>query len=101
MMRHEEWFSYLEKPKKQGVVETGDNTPHTIKHVGEVPLNYFGQERETHERVIRPDKNEEPGVGWTDHRLGDASSIHESQVLHQRRGQSHCTRAPKMEDVHS
>ena len=40
MTSHKEWFSYLEKPKKQGVVETGDDTPHTIEHVGEVPLSH-------------------------------------------------------------
>ena len=34
---HEEWFSYLEKLEQLGVIEPGDNTPHTIKHVGEVP----------------------------------------------------------------
>ena len=43
MTSHEEWFSYLEKPKKQGVVKTGDDTPHTIKHVGEVPRGHVGQ----------------------------------------------------------
>ena len=42
---HQEWLSYLEKPEKQGVVETGDDTPHTIEHVSEVPLNYIGQKR--------------------------------------------------------
>ena len=42
MTSHEEWFSYLEKPEKQGVVETGDDTPHTIEHVGEVPLSHVG-----------------------------------------------------------
>ena len=45
MTSHEEWFSYLEKPKKKGVVETGDDTPHTIKHVGEVPLIHVEQKR--------------------------------------------------------
>ena len=33
----------MEKPEKPGVVETGDDTPHTIEHVGEVPLNHVGQ----------------------------------------------------------
>ena len=37
MTSHEEWFSYLEKPEQLGVVETGDDTPHPIEHVGEVP----------------------------------------------------------------
>ena len=43
MTSHEEWFSYLEKPEHHGVVEIGDDTPHTIKHVGEVPLSHVGQ----------------------------------------------------------
>ena len=42
MTSHEEWFSYLEKPEKQGVVKIGNDTPHTIEHVGEVPLNHVG-----------------------------------------------------------
>ena len=43
MMSHEEWFSYLEKSEQPGVVETGDDTPHTIEHVGEVPLSHVRQ----------------------------------------------------------
>ena len=39
MTTHKEWFSYLEKPEQPGVVKTGDDTPHTIEHVGEVPFN--------------------------------------------------------------
>jgi hypothetical protein len=43
MMSHKEWFSYLEKPKTPGVVATGDNTPHQIANVREVPLSCVGQ----------------------------------------------------------
>ena len=43
MTSNEEWFSYMEKPEKQGVVKTGDNIPHTIEHVGEVLLSHVGQ----------------------------------------------------------
>ena len=43
MTSHEEWFSYLEKPESRRVVETGDDTPHTIEHVGEVPLSHVRQ----------------------------------------------------------
>ena len=43
MTSHEEWFSYLEKLEKPGVVEIGDNTLHPIKHVNEVPLSHIGQ----------------------------------------------------------
>ena len=43
MMSHKEWFSYLEKPMQLGVVATGDDTPHPIANVGEVPLSHVGQ----------------------------------------------------------
>ena len=43
MTSHEGWFSFLEKPEQPGVVETGDNTPHLIEHVREVPLSHVGQ----------------------------------------------------------
>ena len=35
MTSHEEWFSYLEKLEKPGVVEIGNDTPQTIEHVGQ------------------------------------------------------------------
>ena len=40
MTCHKEWFSYLEKPMQPGVVATGDDTPHPIANVGEVPLSH-------------------------------------------------------------
>ena len=43
MTSHEEWFSFLEKPDQPGVVETGDDTPQPIVHIGEVPLSHVGQ----------------------------------------------------------
>ena len=42
MTCHKEWFSYLEKPMQPAVVATGDNTPHAIANVGEVPLSHVG-----------------------------------------------------------
>ena len=42
MTSHEECFSYLEKLEQIGIVETGDDNPHTIEQVGEVPLNHVG-----------------------------------------------------------
>ena len=62
MMSHEEWFSYLEKPEKPGVVETGIDTPNTIKHVGEVPLKPCRTKREPDECHVRPDSHKESGV---------------------------------------
>ena len=53
----EEWFSYFEKPEKQGLVETGVDTLHIIEHVNEVPLSHVGHKRETHECTVRPDDN--------------------------------------------
>ena len=43
MTSHEEWFSYLEKLEQPGVVKTGDDTPHPIEHIGEVPLSHVGK----------------------------------------------------------
>ena len=43
MTNHKEWFSFLEKPEKQGVVKTGDDTPHPIVHIGDVPLSHVDQ----------------------------------------------------------
>ena len=43
MSNHKEWFSFLEKPEKPGVVETKDNTSHPIKHIGDVPLSHVSQ----------------------------------------------------------
>ena len=42
MTSHKEWFSYLEKPMQPGVVAAGDDTPHPIENVGEVPLSHVG-----------------------------------------------------------
>ena len=43
MTTHKEWFSYLKKPEQSGVVAIGDDTPHPIENVGEVPLSHVGQ----------------------------------------------------------
>jgi hypothetical protein len=43
MTSHNDWFSYLEKSKNPGVVTTGDDTPHPIANIGEVPLSCVGQ----------------------------------------------------------
>ena len=33
----------LEKPEQRGVIETNDDTPHPIEHIGDVPLSHVGQ----------------------------------------------------------
>ena len=33
----------MEKPEQPGVIETGDDTPHPIEHIGDVPLSHVGQ----------------------------------------------------------
>ena len=43
MANHKEWFSTLDKSKNQGVVETGDDTPHPIEHIIDGPLIHVGQ----------------------------------------------------------
>ena len=41
MTSHLEWFRELREPDQPGYVETGDNTTHPIRHIGNVP---FGKE---------------------------------------------------------
>ena len=43
MTSHEEWFLYVEKPEQPGVVEIGEDTPHLIEHLSEIPLSHVGQ----------------------------------------------------------
>ena len=38
MTSHEDWFRELRKPDQPGYVETGDDTTHTIRHIGNVPF---------------------------------------------------------------
>ena len=82
MQSHKEWFSYLEKPMQPGVVATGDDTPHPIVNVGEVPPEPCRPERETHEHAKRSDNHEELGVGRTDRRPRDGGPVYITRVLH-------------------
>ena len=43
MTSHEVWLSHLEKPEQPRVIETGEDTPYTIEHAGDVPLNHVVQ----------------------------------------------------------
>ena len=43
MTNHKEWFLTLEKREQPGVVETRDDTPHPIEHIGDVPLSHVGK----------------------------------------------------------
>ena len=43
MTSHEEWFRDLRTPDRPGFIETGDDTTHPIRHIGNVP---FGKEGE-------------------------------------------------------
>ena len=43
MTSHQEWFRDLRTPDRPGYIETGDDTPHPIRHIGDVP---FGKEGE-------------------------------------------------------
>ena len=37
MTDRKKWFSTLEKLQQSGVIETSDDTPHSIEHIGDVP----------------------------------------------------------------
>ena len=39
MTSHQEWFMNLREPERPGVVETSDDSTHTIEHIGDVALN--------------------------------------------------------------
>ena len=43
MTSHQEWFRDLGTPNRPNYIETGDDTPHPIRHIGNVP---FGKEGE-------------------------------------------------------
>ena len=43
MTNHEEWFTSLRELEQLGYVETGDDTIHTIEHIGDVPQSNVGQ----------------------------------------------------------
>ena len=38
MTEHSNWFENLKEPEVPGYVQIGDNTTHTIEHVGHIPL---------------------------------------------------------------
>ena len=43
MTLHQEWFRDLRTLDRSGYIETGDDTPHPIRYIGDVP---FGKEGE-------------------------------------------------------
>ena len=44
MTSHQEWFRELREPDRPGYVETGDNTTHPIRHIGNVPFGKKGNQ---------------------------------------------------------
>ena len=44
MTSHKEWFHELREPERPGYVETGDNTTHPIRHIGNVPFGKEGKQ---------------------------------------------------------
>ena len=100
VMSHEEWFSYLEEPEQLGVVETGDDTPHPVDHVGEVPLSHIRQRGKLMNVFTCFDNNKEPGVDRADPRPRDAHVIYALQVLNRGRRPNYCARAQGREDVY-
>ena len=93
MTCHKEWFSYLEKPMQPGVVATGDNTPHPIANVEEVPLSHVGQKGKLMNMLhVPPITKNLVSVGQ--------KSGHASRVLHRGRRPSYCARAQRRIDVY-
>ena len=43
MTSHQEWFRDLRTPDRPGYIETGDDTPHPIQHIGDVPFGKDGE----------------------------------------------------------
>ena len=62
-----------------GVVAIGDDTPHPIANVREVPLSHVGQKGKL---MNMSDNHEELGVGRTDRRPRDGGSVYTPWVLH-------------------
>ena len=90
MTSHEKWFPYLGKSEQPGVVETGDDSPHTIEHVREVPLNHVGQKgklmnvgtsQQSRKNSCRSDRLSTKGCRSDSHTL-DASSKKNGRSLH-------------------
>ena len=44
MTCHEDWFRELHAPDRPGYVETGDDTTHPIRHIGNVPFGNNGHQ---------------------------------------------------------
>ena len=44
MTSHKEWFLELREPERPGYVETGDDTTHPIRHIGNVPFGERGKQ---------------------------------------------------------
>ena len=59
MTSHAEWFNALRSPKKPRYVETGDDTAHPIKHVGNVPLSMNDGKVKYLADVLVPKKDED------------------------------------------
>ena len=44
MTSHQEWFRELREPERPDYVETGDDTTHPIRHIGNVPFGKEGKQ---------------------------------------------------------
>ena len=96
---HKEWFSYMEKPEQLGVVAIGEDTPHPIENVGEVPLSHVGKKGKLMNVLHVPTITKnlvsfgqivDQGMQVRFTHLG----------LHRGRRPSYCSRAPRWENVH-
>ena len=51
MMSHQEWFRDLRTPDQPGYIETGDDTLHPIRHIGDVPFGKQGEQTQAGTRI--------------------------------------------------
>ena len=62
-----EWFRELKDPETPGYVEIGDDTAHSIAHIGQVPLSMQDDKNEVlAECTSCAQYNKEFGFSWAD-----------------------------------
>ena len=74
MTSHQEWFRDLRMPDQPGYIETVDNTPHPIRHIGGVPFRKEG--KNLHQECLAcAHNNKEFGLGRPNRGARHASSL--------------------------
>ena len=75
MTRHGNWFESVREPEILGYVQTGDNTTHTIKHVGDIPSWEEKGKTKYMLNVICSKPCKKTYFCWTDSRARNASKV--------------------------